>query len=115
MYTSIAELLTKHISENYDIELQDAVFNEDGLTAQYQNGEITISITFVKNEITGECCDIELYSEDIPELDDISISRDDSDNDELYEEIDSLNGVSGDMDDYLRDELDDDEDRGQSL
>ena len=36
MYTSIAELLTKHISENYDIELQDAVFNEDGLTAQYQ-------------------------------------------------------------------------------
>lgn len=111
----LAELLTQYILDNHEIELADPVIDDNGLTAQYQNNEVVISLTFIRNEITGECCDIELYSDDIPELYAVSIDCDDTDNDELYAEVNEMNGIHPDMDDYMRNEEDDDEDRGQSL
>lgn len=108
---TLLNLIVKHINEVHDIELENAKVEDDEIHADFEGEECIITLMFTRNEITQECIDIEMYSDDIFELDDMNIDRDDRDNDDIYDELND----SGDFDHFMNNEQDDDEDRGQSL
>lgn len=110
--SSLLGLIVSYIDERFDIRLDYPKTEGNTLSGKVDNVEVEINIEFIRNEATGEVLDIMLYSDDVPEVNDVSIDRDDTDTDDIYEE---LNNDESGLSDYLDDEDDDSEDRGHSL
>lgn len=105
-------LIVTYIGDTFDVKLDDSNAEGTTINGKVNNTDVEINIEFIRNEVTGEVLDIMLYSDDVPELNEVSIDRDDLDADDIYEE---LNNDDSDLSHYLDTEDDDSEDRGHSL
>lgn len=113
--SSILGNIVSHIEENYDIRLEYVRHEGSDIKATLNGVDVVVTVSFIIDEITGECVNIELYSDDIPELDDVTLDKDDGSCDDIYDELNEAQGRDSDFAHYMNNEEDDDEDRGSSL
>lgn len=113
--SSILGNIVSHIESKYNIQLDHVRHEGSGIKATHNGVDVLVSVSFTVDEITGECVNIELYSDDIPELDDVALDKDDGDCDDIYNELNEDQGRDSDFAHYMNNEEDDDEDRGSSL
>ena len=106
--TFIDALLTV-LNEDHDIILTDPTLDANTLTATHDSFNVEINIEVIRNEGTGEAIEVILYSDDLPEVNDLSLGEEHT---ALFEE---LHEVDEDFNHYMNNEMDDDEDRGQTL
>lgn len=109
---SLLGLIVSYLQDAFDVTLDYPKAEGLTISGKVNNVSVEINIELIRNEATGEVLDIMLYSDDVSELNDVSIDRDDHDTDDIYEE---LNNDESGLSDYLNNEEDDDEDRGHSL
>ena len=109
---SLLGLIVSYLDDSLGVRLDYPKAEGTTLSGKISNQDVEINIDFIRNEATGEVLDIILYRDDVIELNDVSIDRDDLDADDIYEE---LNNDDAGMSDYLNNEDDDSEDRGESL
>lgn len=113
--SSLVELIAAVVLQVFNIKLENPEIEGTTLTCTVNNNQCEINIDYINNEATGECLDIILYSDDVPQVDGFSIDKSDRDHDDIYDEVDEINGVNEDFTDFMNNEDDDSEDRGESM
>lgn len=107
--STFVEALLTILNEDHDLILEDPIVDANTLTVTHDSTKVEVNIEVIRNEATGEAIEVILYSDDLLDVNDLSLGEEHTD---LFEE---LRVVDEDFDHYMNNEMDDDEDRGQSL
>ena len=112
---SLDTLITQYLSDTLNITITDVNINTDTIECIHNGKPCEIDIMHTVNDATGECIEITLHSDDIQEIFELDIPKNEADTDSIFDAMNDINGVNSDMSHYLNNEDDDTEDRGESL